>query len=203
MQRVLRENQLRRRAECAGRVAKRCSVVPACLFACLPGLITCRAGRAWRDNHSHTYLPHTPPRPTPPVVPHPYSPPHRPTLPRSHDPVLHFCVPGPGAGVDGLARLPVGRQVLHAGKLQAWGGISRGRGLGGAWQTSAHLAVTRSMPLPFHSTSFCPLALQMWAFGFPTAALAWAAVLYDMTINTALRWVSACRKSCLLFQRRA
>lgn len=26
----------------------------------------------------------------------------------------------------------------------------------------------------------------MWAFGFPTAALAWAAVLYDMTINTAL-----------------
>ena len=30
---------------------------------------------------------------------------------------------------------------------------------------------------------------QMWAFGFPTAALAWAAVLYDLTIDTALRWV--------------
>lgn len=28
----------------------------------------------------------------------------------------------------------------------------------------------------------------MWAFGFPTAALAWAGVLYDMTIDTALRW---------------
>ena len=30
-------------------------------------------------------------------------------------------------------------------------------------------------------------AVQMWAFGFPTAGLAWAAVLYDMTVNTALR----------------
>jgi hypothetical protein len=28
----------------------------------------------------------------------------------------------------------------------------------------------------------------MWATGFPTAALAWAGILYDMTINTALRY---------------
>lgn len=36
-----------------------------------------------------------------------------------------------------------------------------------------------------------PLApIQMWAFGFPIAALAWAAILYDATINTALRWAA-------------
>jgi tellurite resistance protein len=33
--------------------------------------------------------------------------------------------------------------------------------------------------------------MQMWAFGFPTAALAWAAVLYDGTIQTALTKVLA------------
>ncbi|PSC70111.1 C4-dicarboxylate ABC transporter [Micractinium conductrix] len=33
--------------------------------------------------------------------------------------------------------------------------------------------------------------MQMWAFGFPTAGLAWAAVLYDMTVNTALSKVLA------------
>jgi hypothetical protein len=42
----------------------------------------------------------------------------------------------------------------------------------------------------------------MWVFGFPTAALAWAAVLYDMTINTALRW-GAYSESCCLLQWRA
>ena len=29
--------------------------------------------------------------------------------------------------------------------------------------------------------------MQMWAFGFPSAAIAWASVLYDATIDTALR----------------
>ena len=33
--------------------------------------------------------------------------------------------------------------------------------------------------------------MQMWAFGFPTAALAWAGVLYDATIHTALSKVLA------------
>lgn len=33
--------------------------------------------------------------------------------------------------------------------------------------------------------------MQMWALGFPTAALAWSAVLYDATINTALSKVLA------------
>ena len=37
--------------------------------------------------------------------------------------------------------------------------------------------------------------MQMWAFGFPLTALAWAAVLYDMTIQTALSKVLA---SCLI-----
>jgi hypothetical protein len=38
-------------------------------------------------------------------------------------------------------------------------------------------------------------AMNAWAFGFPTAALAWAAILYDMTIRTALskvRWENGC-----------
>ena len=33
--------------------------------------------------------------------------------------------------------------------------------------------------------------MQMWAFGFPTVALAWAGVLYDATIDTALRHAPA------------
>jgi len=33
--------------------------------------------------------------------------------------------------------------------------------------------------------------MQMWAFGFPTAGLAWAAVLYDLTVQTALTKVLA------------
>lgn len=33
--------------------------------------------------------------------------------------------------------------------------------------------------------------MQMWAFGFPTAGLAWAAVLYHMTVHTALSKVLA------------
>jgi len=37
--------------------------------------------------------------------------------------------------------------------------------------------------------------MQMWAFGFPTAALAWAAVLYDATVQTALTKVLA---TCLV-----
>ena len=37
--------------------------------------------------------------------------------------------------------------------------------------------------------------MQMWAFGFPTAGLAWAAVLYDLTIQTALSKVLA---TCLV-----
>ena len=37
--------------------------------------------------------------------------------------------------------------------------------------------------------------MQLWAFGFPTAALAWAAVLYDLNIATALTKVLA---TCLI-----
>jgi hypothetical protein len=33
--------------------------------------------------------------------------------------------------------------------------------------------------------------MQMWAFGFPTCGLAWAAVLYDLTVQTALTKVLA------------
>ena len=35
--------------------------------------------------------------------------------------------------------------------------------------------------------------LPMWAFGFPAAALAWAAILYDWTIDSALRRAGASR----------
>lgn len=31
---------------------------------------------------------------------------------------------------------------------------------------------------------------QMWAWGFTTAALSWSAVLYDLTVDTALRWAA-------------
>lgn len=34
-----------------------------------------------------------------------------------------------------------------------------------------------------------PTRRQMWAWGFTTAALSWSAVLYDLTIDTALRCV--------------
>jgi tellurite resistance protein TehA-like permease/glutaredoxin len=37
--------------------------------------------------------------------------------------------------------------------------------------------------------------MQMWAFGFPLAALAWAAILYDQTVQTALTKVLA---TCLV-----
>jgi hypothetical protein len=39
--------------------------------------------------------------------------------------------------------------------------------------------------------------MPMWAFGFPTAALAWSGILYDRTISTALRCV--CSFACVEF----
>lgn len=43
------------------------------------------------------------------------------------------------------------------------------------------------MPCPAEACCLCLVpTMQMWAFGFPTAALAWAAVLYDATVQTAL-----------------